>query len=121
MHVDFLEVFEDKAVTVKLPVKLTGNARGVISGGKLRKVTRKLTVNGLPSAMPENIELDITNLRIGQAIKVGEIKQDGLRMLDADNAVVVAIKRSRVSVADTDEDDEEADAPAEKVEEAAAE
>lgn len=106
IHVDFLEVFEDKAVTVKLPVKLTGNARGVINGGKLRMVTRKLKVNGLPSALPENIELDITDLKIGQSIKVGAINLDGLRFLDAENAVVVAVKRSRVSVADEDEEEE---------------
>lgn len=113
MHVDFLEVFEDKAVTIKLPVKLTGNAKGVINGGKLRKVTRKLTVSGLPSAMPENIEIDITNLRIGQSIKVGEIEQEGLSLLDADNAVVVAIKRSRVAVDDDDDEDEEGEEGAE--------
>lgn len=107
IHVDFLEVFEDKAVTVKLPVKLTGNSRGVINGGKLRVVTRKLRVNGLPSALPEFIELDITDLRIGQSIKVDAINVDGLKFLDASNAVVVAIKRSRVSVADEEEEGEE--------------
>lgn len=117
LHVDFLEVFEDKALTVKLPISLKGNARGVLNGGKLRTVTRKLTVSGLPSALPENIELDITNLRIGQSIKVGEIQKEGLRFLDADNAVVVAIKRSRVAVADEDEDEEEdAEAAAEGTE-----
>ncbi|MCB0401133.1 MAG: 50S ribosomal protein L25/general stress protein Ctc [Flavobacteriales bacterium] len=123
LHVDFLEVSEDKALTVKLPVSLKGNSRGVMNGGKLRTVTRKLTVSGLPSALPENIELDITNLRIGQSIKVGEIEKEGLRFLDADNAVVVAIKRSRVAVADNDdeEDEEGAEAAAEGAEAPAAE
>lgn len=106
IHIDFLEVFEDKAVTVKLPVKLKGNSRGVINGGKLRMVTRKLQVSGLPSAFPEYIELDITDLRIGQSIKVGEITSDGLEFLDASNAVVVAVKRSRVAVVDEDEEEE---------------
>ena len=109
LHVDFLEVAEDKAVTVKLPVKLTGNSRGVINGGKLRTVTRKLKVNGLPSALPEFIELDITDLRIGQSIKVEEVKGDGLTFLDASNAVVVAVKRSRVAVDDDEEDEEGAE------------
>ncbi|MDF1672568.1 MAG: 50S ribosomal protein L25/general stress protein Ctc [Vicingaceae bacterium] len=106
LHVDFLEVTEDKPVTVKLPIKLVGNSRGVINGGKLRTVTRKLRVNGLPSALPEFIEIDITELKIGQSIKVEEIKGDGLTFLDASNAVVVAVKRSRVVVAD-EEDEEE--------------
>lgn len=112
IHVDFLEVAEDKAVTIKLPVKLIGNSRGVMNGGKLRMVTRKLKVSGLPSALPEYIEIEITNLRIGQSIKVGEIEKEGLEFLDASNAVVVAIKRSRVSVAD-DNDDEDEDADTE--------
>lgn len=118
IHIDFLEVFEDKAVTVKLPVILKGNARGVINGGKLRKVTRKLTVNGLPSALPENIELDISSLKIGQSIKVEEIERDGLSFLDASNAVVVAVKRSRVVVED-EEEDEEGEEGAEGAEEGA--
>lgn len=107
IHVDFLEVSEDKAVTVKLPIKLVGNAKGVINGGKLRTVTRKLRVNGLPSALPEFIEIDITELKIGQSIKVEEIKGDGLTFLDAPNAVVVAVKRSRVVVADEEEEEGE--------------
>src|SRR5690606_3123324 len=96
MHIDFLEVTDNKALTVSIPIQLNGNARGVLNGGKLRMVTRKLKVSGLPNAIPEAVELDITNLRIGQSIKVGEIKVDGLTFLDASNAVVVAIKRSRV-------------------------
>jgi large subunit ribosomal protein L25 len=106
MHVDFLEVDENKPVTVKLPVKLTGNSKGVINGGKLRMVTRKLKINGLPSALPENIVLDITDLKIGSSIKVEDIKEDGLTFLDASNAVVVAVKRSRVAVVDEDEEEE---------------
>lgn len=105
MHVDFLEVTENKAVTVKLPVKLVGASKGVLNGGKLRMVTRKLEINGLPSALPEFIEIDITNVKIGQSIKVGEIKGEGLTFLDAANAVVIAVKRSRVVVAEDEEEE----------------
>lgn len=107
IHVDFLEVAEDKAVTVKLPIKLVGNSKGVLNGGKLRMVTRKLRINGLPSALPEFIEIDITELKIGQSIKVEEIKGDGLTFLDASNAVVVAVKRSRVAVEEEEEEEGE--------------
>jgi len=113
IHVDFLEVFEDKQVTVKLPVQLTGNSIGVLNGGKLRTVTRKLKIKGLPSALPENIVIDITNLKIGGSVKVEEIKIEGLEFLDAANAVVVAVKRSRVSVAtETEEEETEEEAAA---------
>lgn len=122
MHVDFLEVAADKPVTIKLPVKLTGSSKGVLNGGKLRTVTRKLKVNGLPSALPEFIEIDITNLKIGQSIKVAEVNIDGLTFLDASNAVVVAVKRSRVAVADEDEEGEgeEGDVPATETDDVAA-
>ena len=106
IHIDFLEVADDKSLTVNIPVRLVGASKGVLNGGKLRMVTRKLKVNGLPSALPEFIELDITPLRIGQSIKVGDINIDGLSFLDASNAVVVAVKMSRVVVAEEDEDEE---------------
>lgn len=123
IHVDFLEVNENKVLTVSIPIQLNGNARGVLNGGKLRMVTRKLKVSGLPNAIPEAVEIDITNLRIGQSIKVGEIKVDGLTFLDASNAVVVAIKRSRVASAEEEDEDTEegAEASAEGGEEAKAE
>ena len=106
IHVDFLEVNDNKALTVSIPVKLNGSSRGVLNGGKLRMVTRKLKISGLPNAIPEAIDIDITNLRIGQSIKVGEISVDGLSFLDASNAVVVAVKRSRVVAADEEEDED---------------
>lgn len=109
LHVDFLEV-TDKPVTVNLPLNLTGNARGVLMGGKLRTVTRRLKVRGLADDLPENITIDIAKLKIGDSIKVGELAVNGLTFLDAPNAVVVAVKMSRAAMsgAGADEDDAEA-------------
>ncbi len=106
IHVDFLEIAEDKMVQMKIPVTLTGKAKGVLNGGKLRMVTRSLKVSGLPSALPETIELDISPLKIGQSIKVGEIEKEGLTFLDSQNAVVAAVKISRVAIEDEDEEEE---------------
>ena len=103
LHVDFLEVFEDKAITLKIPVKLTGRSKGIANGGTLRTAKKILAINGLPSAIPENIEIDITELKIGQSIKVGEIDYPGLTFLGASNAVVVAVKISRAVVEDEEE------------------
>ena len=107
LHVDFLEVVAGKPVTVLLPIKVIGTSKGVISGGKLRTVTRRLRVKGLADALPEAITVDITPLNIGQSIKVGEIKVDGLTLLDAANAVVVAVKMSRAAVAGASVEEEE--------------
>jgi large subunit ribosomal protein L25 len=105
IHVDFLEVFEDKAITVKIPVLLKGRSKGIANGGTLRTAKKRLEIKGLPSAIPENIEIDITELRIGQSIKVGEIDYPGLTFLGADNAVVVAVKMSRAAVDDVDDEE----------------
>lgn len=107
LHIDFLEVSEDKALTIKIPVKLTGRSKGVANGGTLKTPKKILAICGLPSAIPENIEIDITNLRIGMSIKVGDLDFPGLTFLGAENAVVVGVKMSRVAVADEDEEEED--------------
>lgn len=122
LHVDFLVVTEDKPVKVALPIKVKGNAKGVIAGGKLRLVSRKLKVSGLAKDLPDAIEIDISKLAIGQSIKVGELSVDGITFLDAANAVVVAVKMSRAAVSATEEEEEEeAEGEEATTEEAAAE
>ena len=106
-HVDFYELDENKAVKVGLPVRLTGASRGVLAGGKLLQVFRRLTVVGLPSALPDAITIDITKLRIGQSIRVGQIEANGLSFLEPANAVVVSVKMARGAVKGSDADDDE--------------
>lgn len=106
-HVDFLELNEKKEVKVGLPVRLTGNSRGVMAGGRLLQVFRRLNVLALPGDLPEAIVVDITKLRIGQAIRIKDVANDKLKILDAANAVIVSVARSRTSVADDGADDED--------------
>jgi large subunit ribosomal protein L25 len=107
LHIDFLEVDEKKPITLKIPVNLTGRSKGVANGGTLKTPIKMLRVSGLPSAIPENIAIDMTNLKIGDSIKVGELNVDGLTFLGADNAVVVGVKMSRNAVSDEEEEGEE--------------
>ncbi|NBX79647.1 MAG: 50S ribosomal protein L25 [Flavobacteriales bacterium] len=108
-HVDFLELHDSKPVKVKLPVRITGSARGVLAGGKLMTVFRNLQCVGLPGDLPDAITLDITKLKIGQSIRVNSINIPGVTFLDPANAVVVSVKMARGAVkgADIDDDDEE--------------
>lgn len=109
-HVDFYELSDTKPVRIGLPVRVTGNSRGVMAGGKLSQVFRRLTVVGLPKDLPEAIILDITKLRIGQSIRVNEIDAAGLKFLEPANAVVVAVKMARGAAKGSDagdDDDEE--------------
>lgn len=129
IHIDFIELVEGKAVTMNIPVVLNGQARGVLNGGKLKMVLRTLSVRALPNEMPDNIQLDITNLRIGKSIRVSDVVPAGYEILNADTAVIVTVKKARGAM-DDEEDDEEgateegsvegsSDAPAEAPAEAA--
>ncbi|PKP16712.1 MAG: 50S ribosomal protein L25, partial [Bacteroidetes bacterium HGW-Bacteroidetes-22] len=99
-HLDFLEVVADKPIVMKLPLKFTGVAPGVLQGGKLFKKFRALKVKGLVEKMPESITLEISGLNVDQNTKVSDIKIDGLTMLDPQNAIVVGVASTRAVVAD---------------------
>lgn len=113
VHADFLFLEDGKPVTVSLPIALTGSSAGVKNGGKLRTPMRKLKVKGELANMPENIEIDITKLRIGQSIKVGSLSTEGLEYLDPASNVIVAVKTARGAVQDDEEEEEAAEAEAE--------
>jgi len=109
-HVDFLELNDNKTVRVKLPVRLTSSARGVLAGGKLMTVFRNLQCVGLPGDLPDAITLDIAKLKIGMSIRVKNIEIPGVTILDPANAVVVSVKMARGAVKGADADDEEEEA-----------
>jgi large subunit ribosomal protein L25 len=75
LHVDFHEVAENEQVTVKVPVETVGEAEGVkTEGGVLEHVLFKISVRGLPKDLPEVITVDVSHLKVGQAVHLGEIK-----------------------------------------------
>lgn len=108
LHIDFIQLLEGKAVVMDIPVVLTGNARGVLNGGKLKQALRKLSVRALPGDLPDSIEIDITKLRIGKSIRVNKVDVKGnFEILNNEDAVICSVKRSRVSVDDEEESDDE--------------
>jgi large subunit ribosomal protein L25 len=109
MHVDFLELDAKKPVKIGLPVRVVGSSRGVLAGGKLMQVFRRLRVEALPADLPEAITVDITKLRIGQSIRVKDLESEGLKLLEAKNAVVVAVKMARGASKAAEADDEDED------------
>lgn len=113
LHADFLSVSADKPVTIKMPINLVGNALGVRNGGKLRQPMRKLSVTGTINALPDSIDVDIENLRIGKSIKVAELSVEGVTFNDPASNVVVAVKMARGAVLDEEEEEAEEAAPAE--------
>jgi large subunit ribosomal protein L25 len=114
LHADFIELVDGKAVQVDLPINLMGTARGVRNGGRLKQNMRKLTVKALPQDLPASIDINMEPLRIGQSIKVEDIKKAGnYEFMNSGGAVIVSIATSRKAVADVEEDadGEEATAP----------
>jgi large subunit ribosomal protein L25 len=99
LHIDFVEVFEDKPVTISIPIKLTGSAIGIKEGGKPRQKRRSLRVKGLPADLPDVLEIDITKVNIGDVIKVGDLSYPNLEILDPERSMVYAIVSSRVALA----------------------
>jgi large subunit ribosomal protein L25 len=121
IHIDFVQVFEDKKVTVNLPVRLTGSSVGLLSGGKLRQRRHYLKVNGLIKDMPERLEIDLTNLNIGDSMKVGDLSYDNLEIMDPARAMLVGVVSSRLISKGMEEAvPEEVEVEAEEVEEGAA-
>jgi large subunit ribosomal protein L25 len=107
LHIDFFQLFEDKAVSMNIPVRLEGNSPGVRNGGRLLFRKRKLTVRALPANLPDTIMVDISKLRIGGTISVGDVKTEEYTFLHPDNTSIVQVKASRNAVADDEEDEEE--------------
>jgi large subunit ribosomal protein L25 len=97
VHMDFVEVFDDKPVTVEIPVKLTGAAIGLKDGGKPRQRRRVLKVRGLLEHLPDMLEIDITDVAIGDVIKIGDLSYDNLEILDPARSMIYAIVSSRIS------------------------
>ena len=98
LHVDFLEIINGKPITMNIPVKTTGTSPGVRNGGKLLKKLKTIRAKGLVEKMPDSISIAIDSMEIGDSVKVGDIKVDGLTFLNASNITVVAVEVTRLVV-----------------------
>lgn len=107
LHIDFYQLFEDKEITMEIPVNFIGTSRGVLSGGVLRKNQRHLKVKAIPANLPDFIEVDISPLRIGNKLYITELPNPDFTFLHPDNTVVCQVRRSRASVAEFEEEEEE--------------
>lgn len=97
LHVDFLQVEENKPIVMEVPVQLEGLAEGVRAGGKLALQIRKLKVKATYNTIPERLTVDVTALGLGKTIKVGELHYEGLELINAKEAVVCAVKLTRAA------------------------
>lgn len=119
IHIDFYQIFDDKEVTMTIPVRFIGSSAGVRNGGVLRKNNRKLRIKALPDNLPDFIEADITDLKIGNKLYVTAFENEDYKFMHPDNTVVCQVRTSRVAIVD-EEDEEEGEEAAEGAEAPAA-
>jgi len=118
LHADFYQIFDDKPVTMEVPVKTEGTPRGVLNGGVLRRNNRRLKVKAIPANLPDFINIDISDLKIGNKKYVRDLRVPEYEIMHADSVVVVMVKTSRTAVAEEEEEEgaeaatEGAEAPA---------
>ena len=102
LHADFLELFDDKVLKMKVPVHFHGVSPGVVNGGTLIKKRRHLMVQALPENMPDFINVDISTLNFHSAIKVGEIATANFTIMDSPIASVAVVEIPRALRGKTD-------------------
>jgi large subunit ribosomal protein L25 len=95
IHADFLQVFDNKPVTMSIPVKITGTSEGVKMGGKLVTKYRRLKVKALPANLPDSISVDISPMKIGDSIRVRDLNLSEVTLLESPANVIVSVNMTR--------------------------
>jgi len=98
LHVDFYKINDKKAFKIAIPVELQGIAEGVKAGGQMHLIQRKLKVKGLKKDLPNTIVINVEHLTIGKIIKVSDIDVENLKLLNAKDAIVCAVKATRKAI-----------------------
>lgn len=123
LHIDFYQIFEGKEVVMNIPVHFVGSSKGVMNGGVLRKTNRVLRVKALPKDLPDFLEADISDLKIGSKLYVAALGNDDITIMHPENTVVCQVRTSRTAVVDDEDEDDETEAgdvPASEQEDSAA-
>ncbi len=107
LHIDFVQIFDDKAITMEIPVRTVGSSPGVALGGNLKFNTRRLKVKGIAANLPDFVEANISELKIGNKLYITQLDSEGFEFLHPENTVVCQVKNSRNAIA-ADEEEEAA-------------
>jgi large subunit ribosomal protein L25 len=106
LHLDFLQIFDDKEITMTIPVHLEGMSIGIRNGGVLSFRRRKIITRAIPGNLPDYIEINIADLDIGHSVFIKDLRVDEYTFLAADNAVVVGVRTARELIIEEEEEEE---------------
>ena len=101
LHIDLLGIAAGQKMIVEIPLHLTGNAVGVRNGGVFEHVLHKAHVKVDPTKMPEHVDIDVSNLEIGQSIHIGDLSIPGVEFQDRAEAVIVACMPPKTAAAES--------------------
>jgi large subunit ribosomal protein L25 len=112
LHADFMRISLEKEITVYAPITVIGTPLGVrVSGGIQEFTHRELEIRCLPTAIPEHIELDVTEMLIGDLIRVSDVNPEGIEILDAPETMIITISPPRIAVIEEAVEEAEAEEP----------
>src|SRR3569833_2208252 len=95
LHIDYMELDQNKPITIEIPIKLTGTSPGVKMGGKLVQKLRKLRIKALPKDHLDTIDVSIEGLDVGKSVRVADLKLDKLTITNAKEDTIVSVTTSR--------------------------
>ena len=97
LHADFLRISEERKVKMSIPLRLVGVAPGIAKGGSLVRKRAALKVYGYPKDMPDHIDVDVSHLDFHHAVKVGDMKMEGLEFIDPKAASIAVVEVPRAA------------------------
>ena len=98
IHIDFYQLNKNKEITIEVPIQIEGTSPGIMAGGTLRIVNRKLKVKALPDNLPDFVSVDISGLEMGNKLYVTKLAQDKYKIMHPDNTVVCQVRVSRAAM-----------------------
>lgn len=109
LHVDFQFISMDEKITVSVPMRLEGEAVGVHDGGVLQHLLREIDIDVLPSDIPEEITIDISELEVGESLSVADLElSDTIDLItDSDEVIVTVVTPTELAEEDEEEEEEE--------------
>ncbi len=98
IHIDFYQLNKSKEITIEVPIQIEGTSPGIMAGGTLRIVNRKLKIKALPDNLPDFVPVDISGLEMGNKLYVTKLAQDNYKIMHPNNTVVCQIRVSRAAL-----------------------
>ena len=101
LHIDFLQLFENKKIKMQIPTRLIGTPPGVEKGGNLVHKIKKLPIHAYPKDMPDEITIDISSLEVGQMVRVSHLTPGPYTILALAGAPIAAVETTRATRSET--------------------